>query len=202
MSLSSLLPKAHTTDMVYADLKEGLLKTVNVLAYLLFLMSHIYVTIFPQLIYENANVKETYFTPDVLAFFVWPFIHILLLCTIVYSFASDHGKTVMIDGISWEFPLFTVLFAIFVTVRASHNQNATFFTSFFLNYVGFSLYATLMKDHSLWSTRGQFFVLLPFSACQAWNAFLFCLTAFEAFGVDATENNSGIGTGFVVVFAL
>ena len=162
-------------------------------------MSSIYTINFP---YENTNIKETYLTPDILAFSVWPFIHILLLCTIIYTFASDRGKYVMIDGISWEFPLFTVLLAIFVIVRASHNQIATFFTSFFVTYIGFSLYSTLKKGFAIQSAAEQFFIVLPFSACHAWNTFLLCLTAFEAFGVDAIEHHDGIGTRLLVVFAL
>ena len=35
-------------------------------------------------------------------------IHLLLLGTIIYQF-FDHGKTVIIDGISWRFPLLALL---------------------------------------------------------------------------------------------
>ena len=195
-------PKTHTTEMASADRKEHLLKVANVLAYLLFLVSNIYTVNPPQLTYENINNGETYFTPSIWAFSVWPIIHILLLCPIIYSFASDHGKAVVIDGISWEFPLLTVLYAIFVTVRADHNQTVAFVASFFLAYVGRSIFFVVRRKDTPKSVGEQCFIIFPFSACQAWNAFLLCLTAFEAFGVDATAHEDGFWTRLFVILAL
>ncbi len=45
-------------------------------------------------------------------------IHLLLLGTIIYQFTPD-GKKVIIDGISWRFPLLAALNAIYVNLWAS-----------------------------------------------------------------------------------
>jgi hypothetical protein len=45
-------------------------------------------------------------------------IHLLLLGTIVYQFTPD-GKKVIIDGISWRFPLLGLLNAVYVNLWAS-----------------------------------------------------------------------------------
>lgn len=108
----------------------------------------------------------------------------------------------MIDGISWEFPLFTVLYAIFVIVWGNHNQTAVFAICFCLDYVGDSIYWALKTKCSPDSLGEQFLIILPFSACQAWNGVILFLTAFEAFGVDATEREDGGWTRFFVVLAL
>jgi hypothetical protein len=47
-------------------------------------------------------------------------IHLLLLGTIVYQFTPD-GKKVIIDGISWRFPLLGLLNAIYVNLWASQH---------------------------------------------------------------------------------
>ena len=47
-------------------------------------------------------------------------IHLLLLGTIIYQFTPD-GKKVIIDGISWRFPLLGLLNAIYVNLWASQH---------------------------------------------------------------------------------
>lgn len=50
-------------------------------------------------------------------------IHILLLGTIIYQFFDD-GKLVIVDGISWRFPLLGLLNAIYVNLWASQHYIA------------------------------------------------------------------------------
>lgn len=45
-------------------------------------------------------------------------IHFLLLGTVIYQFFAA-GKQVIIDGISWRFPLLAVLNAIYVNLWSS-----------------------------------------------------------------------------------
>ena len=47
-------------------------------------------------------------------------IHVLLLGTVIYQF-FDNGKKVIIDGISWRFPLLGILNAIYVNLWATHH---------------------------------------------------------------------------------
>lgn len=47
-------------------------------------------------------------------------IHLLLLGTVIYQFFPA-GKRVIIDGISWRFPLLGLLNAIYVNLWASHH---------------------------------------------------------------------------------
>lgn len=47
-------------------------------------------------------------------------IHILLLGTVIYQFFPN-GKKVIIDGISWRFPLLGILNAIYVNLWATHH---------------------------------------------------------------------------------
>ena len=195
--------KTGTTEMVHADRKEGLLKTTSVLAYLLFLVLNLHtVGIFQQpQIYEE--IQQTYFTPDNWVFLVWPIIHVLLLCPILYSHTSGRGNAVVINRISWEFPLFMVLYAFFVTLRTNNHPVAAFGLSFCLVYVAFSInFLSLLEEYSPESVGEQLFIVFPFSVCQAWNTFIFCLSAFEAFGVDAIKQDAGTWTGFWVVVAL
>jgi hypothetical protein len=77
--------------------------------------------------------KETYLTPAPWAFLIWyvtnptsrliifgakwlfcrSLIHFLLLGTVIYQFFPS-GKSVIIDGISWRFPLLTIFNAVYM----------------------------------------------------------------------------------------
>jgi hypothetical protein len=108
-------------------------QVVNVLVYLLFLGSNVYTVAAPSGIYYNE--KETYLTPAPWAFLIWfvllcppltslipsyrSLIHLLLLGTIIYQFYPS-GKHVIIDSVSWRFPLLAVLNSIYVNLWASH----------------------------------------------------------------------------------
>jgi len=99
--------------------KDGIiLKIVNIIVYLVFLGSNVYTVAAPQGIYYHG--KETYITPAPWAFLIWSLIHILLLGTIIYQFFPQ-GKRVIIDGISWRFPLLAVLNAIYANLWATQH---------------------------------------------------------------------------------
>jgi hypothetical protein len=59
-------------------------------------------------------------------------IHLLLLGTVIYQFFPS-GKTVIIDGISWRFPLLGVLNAIYVNLWASHHYIVAFIFALFVS---------------------------------------------------------------------
>lgn len=196
--------KIENIEAVRADRKRSLLKIATILAYLFFLVQDLYTAeIFPQLsaFYEN-HIQQTYFTPDARALLVWPIIHILLLCTICYSRRSDRGKAIVIDKISGEFPLLIALYAAFVTFRANDYPTVAFGLSFCLLYVGFSINYITLEKYSPESVREELSIIFPISACLAWSTVIFCVSAFEAFGVDALEQAAGTWTKFFVVVAL
>ena len=187
--------------MASSQWSEGLLlKLVNVLVYFLFLGSNIYTVASPDAIY--GNIKQTYFTPAVWAFFAWSIIHFLLLGTIIYQFTSAHAKAVVIDGISWRFPLLAILNAIFLTVWAHHQYIAAFILSLLVSSTVTHIYYVVKKNHSAESTADELFVHLPFSMWHGWTTVIVFLTAFEAFGVDATKHHAGVWTKVFVFLAL
>ena len=99
--------------------KDGiLLKVVNIIVYLVFLGSNVYTVAAPQGVYYHG--KETYITPAPWAFLIWSLIHVLLLGTVIYQFFPQ-GKRVIIDGISWRFPLLAVLNAVYVNLWATQH---------------------------------------------------------------------------------
>jgi len=187
--------------MASAQWKDGiLLKVVNVLVYLFFLGSNIYTVAAPHSIYDH--IKQSYFTPAAWAFLAWSIIHFLLLGTIVYQFTSPHAKAVVIDGISWRFPLLAVLNAVFVTVWAHHHYVVAFLLSLLVASTVSHIYYIVKKNHSSESIGDELFVHLPFSMWHGWTTVLVILTAFEAFGVDADNHHAGVWTKVFVFLAL
>jgi len=134
--MQALLLKVHPPPSSLSFLiLNPIPQIVNIIVYFLFLGSNVYTVAAPSAIYFSG--KETYLTPAPWAFLIWcvlllhPFslstlhnvrslIHILLLGTIVYQFFPS-GKHVIIDGVSWRFPLLAVLNAIYVNLWASHH---------------------------------------------------------------------------------
>ncbi|KAG6918862.1 hypothetical protein DXG01_010925 [Tephrocybe rancida] len=148
-----------------------LLKIVNLVTYSLFLGSSIY-TSSTGILFHG---RETYFTPAPWAFYIWPLIHLLLLGTVIYQF-SPAGKRVIIDGISWYFPLLAVLNS------------------------AYHIYYIVTK-HSLQGVPDELFVRLPFSLYHGWTTVLVVLSAFEAFGVNALKQPAGVWTKIFVFLA-
>lgn len=187
--------------MASAQWKEGIvLKLINVVVYFLFLGSNIYTVATPHTIY--GGIKQTYFTPANWAFFVWSLIHLLLLGTIIYQFTSAHAKAVIIDGVSWRFPLLAVLNAVLIGVWANHHYIAAFILSLFVSSVVSHIYYVVKKNHNSEAVGDELFVHLPFSLWHGWTVVIVFLTAFEAFGVDATKHHAGIWTKVFVFLAL
>lgn len=172
--------------------RDGLLLQItNVLVYFLFLGSNVYTVAGPHDIYYTA--KETYVTPAPWAFLIWSLIHLLLLGTIIYQF-FEGGKQVIVDGVSWRFPLLAVLNAIYVHLWARHYYIAAFIFALFVSSAVTHIYYIVKKYHEPQNTADEVFVHLPFSLYHGWTTVLVILTAFEAFGVDATVEPAGVWT--------
>ena len=187
--------------MASAQWREGLLlKIVNVLVYILFLGSNIYTVASPHAVY--GNIKQTYLTPAIWAFFAWSIIHFLLLGTVIYQFTSARAKAVVIDGISWNFPLLAILNAVFVGVWAHQHYLAAFILSLLVSSTVSRIYFIVKKNHSPESLGDELFVHLPFSMWHGWALVIVFLTAFEAFGVDAAKHHPGVWTKVFVFLSL
>ena len=179
--------------------RDGLpLKIINVIVYLLLLGSNIYTVAYSQ----ADSIKQTYLTPANWAFFAWPIIHFLLLGTAIYQFTSSHAKAVVIDGISWWFPLLTILNILSATARANHYHTTAFDFSLLVSSTAGHIYSIIKRDHPPKFIGDYLFVHLPFSLWHEWATFLRFLTAFEAFGVDASKDHAGIWTKFFVLLTL
>jgi len=180
--------------------KDGLfLKIINVIVFLIFLGSNIYTIAAPSDIYFSG--KETYITPAPWAFLIWSLIHLLLLGTIIYQFFPN-GKTIVIDSISWRFPLLVILNAIYVNLWAHKHYVFAFIFALFVSSAVTHIYYVIKKHHVPSSVSDELFVHLPFSLWHGWTTVLVVLTAFEAFGVNANSKPAGIWTKVFVFLGL
>ncbi|KAJ3571002.1 hypothetical protein NP233_g4040 [Leucocoprinus birnbaumii] len=180
--------------------KDGiLLKIVNIIVYLVFLGSNIYTVAAPQGIYFHG--KETYISPASWAFLIWSLIHILLLGTIIYQFFPQ-GKRVIIDGVSWRFPLLAALNAIYVNLWATRHYIIAFIFALFVSSAVTHIYYIVKKYHVAENLSDELFVHLPFSLYHGWTTVLVVITAFEAFGVNKLEQKAGVWTDVFVFLAL
>lgn len=181
--------------------RDGLLlKITNVAAYFLLLGSNVYAVASPQSAYYN--IKQTYLTPASWFFFVWSVTHVFLLGTVIYQFTSAHAKAVIIDGISWNFPILVIFNITLVTFWAHHYYFAAFVFSVLSSLFVTQIYLTVKKEYSPKSIGDELFVNLPFGLWNGWATVLIFLTAFEAFGVNADKHPPGLGTQVCVFFAL
>jgi len=176
-----------------------LLKLVNVITYILFLGSNIYTVASPAGIYFHG--KETYLTPAPWAFLIWSLIHILLLGTIIYQFFPS-GKRVIIDAISWRFPLLALLNAVYINLWATHHFILAFVLALFVSSTVTHIYYIVKKHHSAQSLVDELFIHLPFSLYHGWTTVLVVLSAFEAFGVNALHQRAGVWTKVFVFLGL
>ncbi|KAF8170250.1 hypothetical protein K438DRAFT_217388 [Mycena galopus ATCC 62051] len=174
------------------------LKIVNVLVYWLFLGSNIYTYASGTTYYGG---KETYLTPAPWAFLIWSLIHLLLLGTIIYQFTAA-GKGVVIDGISWRFPLLILLNSVYVNFWAKGYYVVAFVLSLFVSSAVTHIYYVVKKYHLAESLVDELFVHLPFSLYHGWTTVLVVVTAFQAFGVNAATHGAGIWTKVFVFLAL
>jgi len=180
--------------------KDGiLLKIVNIIVYLLFLGSNIYTVAVPNEIYYTG--KETYITPAPWAFLVWALIHLLLLGTIIYQFCPA-GKVVIVDGISWRFPLLAILTAIYVNLWSNQHYVVAFIFALFVSSTVTHIYYVVKKHHAPQSIWDELFVHLPFSLYHGWTTVLIVISLFEAFGVNALKTSAGVWTKVFVFIAL
>ncbi|KAJ7668434.1 hypothetical protein DFH06DRAFT_1181675 [Mycena polygramma] len=178
--------------------KDGiLLKVVNVLVYWLFLGSNIYTFAAGSTYYGG---KETYVTPAPWAFLIWSLIHLLLLGTIIYQFTAA-GKKIVIDGVSWRFPLLVVLNSVYVNLWAKQHYVIAFVFSLFVSSAVTHIYYVVKKYHLAENVFDEILVHLPFSLYHGWTTVLIVITAFQAFGIDASNTGAGVWTKVFVFLA-
>lgn len=187
--------------MTSAHWKGLRLKAANLVAYSLFSVAVIRTgVILPW--YPYGDVKQTYITPGVWAFFAWPVIYLTLLGTVIYQFTSAHAKAVVIDGISWRCPLMILFSAITITVRENHDYNVAFVFSLSLFLTSTFNYGLIKVRYPSKSVGDELFVHIPFSIWQGWASVVVVCSAFEAFGVDAAKHHDGAWTKVSVFLAL
>jgi hypothetical protein len=166
--------------------------------YLAFLGSNVYTVASPKDIYYTG--KETYITPASWAFLIWSLIHLLLLGTVIYQF-TPAGKRVIIDGISWRFPLLGVLNVVYTNLWASAHYIPAFIFALLVSSAVTHIYYVVKKHHEAGSAADEVLVHLPFSLYHGWTTVLVVLTAFEAFGVNKYEHTAGVWTKVFVFLA-
>jgi len=128
-------------------------------------------------------------------------IHLLLLGTIIYQF-WDAGKKVIIDGISWRFPLLVFFNSIYVNLWATKYYISSFVFALFVSSTVTHIYYIVKKHHSAQSLNDELFIHLPFSLYHGWTTVLVVISAFTAFGVNAATHPAGVWTKIFVFLAL
>ena len=128
-------------------------------------------------------------------------IHLLLIGAMVYQFFPG-GKAVIIDGISWRFPLLGVLTSIYVNLWASHYFIIAFIFALLVSSSVTHIYYIVKKNHSPQSLPDELFIHLPFSLYHGWTTVLILLSLFEAFGVNSLHEGAGVWTKVFVFLAL
>ncbi|KZV83231.1 hypothetical protein EXIGLDRAFT_701780 [Exidia glandulosa HHB12029] len=161
--------------------------------------SNIYSVAGPEDVFGRG--RESYFTPAPWAFGIWSLIHLLLLGMIIYQFTAG-GKSVVVDGISWRFPLLAVLNTIYVNLWAHGHYIPAFVFALFVSSAVSHIYYVVKKYHRSESFSDEMFVHLPFGLYHGWTTVLVLLTAFEAFGVNAQVTRAGVFTKIFVFLAL
>ncbi|KZV85263.1 hypothetical protein EXIGLDRAFT_654244 [Exidia glandulosa HHB12029] len=175
------------------------LKVTNVVVFFLFLGSNIYTVANPEDVYRLH--RETYLTPAYWAFLIWTFIHLLLLGLVVYQF-FDSGKSIIIDGISWRFPLLAILTSAFVHLRAGGHYVMAFFASCLVGSAVSHIYYVIKRYHRSESMNDEIWVHLPFGLYHGWATVMILLSAFEAWGVNAVTHKAGVFTKIFVFLSL
>jgi hypothetical protein len=123
------------------------------------------------------------------------------LGTIIYQFFPG-GKVVIIDGVSWRFPLLCALNAVYVNLWAHHLYVFAFVFALFVSSAVTHIYYIIKKHHAPAVVADEVFIHLPFSLYHGWTTVLVVLTAFEAFGVDANKFPPRIWTKVFVFLGL
>jgi hypothetical protein len=123
------------------------------------------------------------------------------LGTVIYQFFPG-GKSVIIDSVSWRFPLLAILNAIYVNLWGSHYYVWAFVFALFVSSAVTHIYYIVKKHHSPQSLADELLIHLPFSLYHGWTTVLVVLTAFEAFGVNSHKHHAGVWTKVFVFLAL
>jgi len=189
----------HVEPPAPASWKDGIfLKIVNVVVYFLFLGSNIYTVAKGGDVYTHG--RDTYFTPASWTFLVWSLVHFLLLGYLLYQF-TPAGKTIIIDGIGWRFPLLAILNTVYVNVWARGHYVIAFFLALLVSSTVSHIYYVVKKNHQGRNLGDELFVHLPFSIYHGWTTVIIFITAFEAFG-RTTGHPAHFGTKLCVFLAL
>jgi len=163
--------------------RDGIwLKLLNINVYSLLLVSNLSTVVIPEDPYTHG--KLTYITPSPWAFLVWSWIHFLLLGTLLYQFTPE-GKSVVIDKISWRFPLLGALSVLYVNFRAWDLYLHALVFALLVSITVTNIYYVVKESHSSPSLANELFVHILFSLYHSWTTVLVVLAIFEAFDKSA-----------------
>ncbi|KIM44368.1 hypothetical protein M413DRAFT_8828 [Hebeloma cylindrosporum] len=166
--------------------KDGIsLKITNIIVYFAFLGSNIYSTHCPRLERRPTLLLHPGLSSS---------------GTIIYQFFQG-GKKIIIDGISWGFPLLGFFNATYVSLRPTNAYLALVF-SFFVSVTATYIYLTLIRFHKAETYIDKIFIHIPFSLYHGWTIVLASLAAFDAFGVNSITESAGIWTKVFVCLTL
>lgn len=180
------------------------LKLANTVVYFSLVLLHIYNTFFYVPEYPN---KETFITPWVGAFWVWPLIHLLLISFTIFQW-DPRAKDLIIDQISYRFVILGLINAAYFYFEIRRWYILSFLLTLGLSSIVSSIYYIVRtRKKPANATTGQTMAVeglirQPFSLYHAWSIVLGVITLFQAFGKDIHKEHASIWTRIFVFLAL
>jgi len=165
------------------------LKVVNVLVYLFFLSTTIYLTVGPEPGDDVKNSHLTYITPAAWISYVWTAVHVLLGGFVIYQW-FEPASDLVVRGVGWHFVIPTLLNAVwFALWSKGHLFLAWIAILFTASSVSFVFY-NLEKNHPAENIFDRLFIHAPFSLWHGWIVLLTVITTFATFtGVQENGPN-------------
>ncbi|THU94577.1 hypothetical protein K435DRAFT_628284, partial [Dendrothele bispora CBS 962.96] len=160
---------------------------VNVICYLQFLGYERDIYAFGSS--TDSDETTTSITPASWAFFTWSIMNVLMLGGITYQFLPE-GKCIIIDTISWRFPLAAVQNTVLVNLLISHHCIMAFILALFILYYSIPCMSNRVQETDLVESASQklfrqFFIHIPLSLYKGSITTLLVLTLFDAFSRKA-----------------
>ncbi|CAG8710133.1 5197_t:CDS:2 [Cetraspora pellucida] len=180
-----------------------LTKILNVIAYICFLDTNLYIGLGPQ---NNkspySNTHSTYITPASFTFGIWGLIHLLLGGFVIYQFFTP-TEEIVVEGINWHFISIsfwnTAWLVLWIYDFLILSCIAILLAVCQFSYVYWILklkYPPQKLDEQLW-------IHIPFYLYHAWINVIFLLSAFAAFSPEKlTDQEPSLFTKVLVFLGL
>jgi len=181
-----------------ANWKDGLvLKVVNILLFLDF----VYINVYCFIHHLHGHGDPSHFGAATKTFAVWTFIQAFLIGTLLYQF-TERGKTVIIDGLPWQFPSLLVLTMAYFIVWINKLYPVAFIVAIHLSILVTYIYFIVKKQYPARNIRDEVVIHVTFSLYHAWTSYILIKAAFDAFEISTYYHQFIYAPNSAVVIAL